>query len=138
MTAPQPVTSEPETVRRPWYRSPGWVVVIVSTIVGLTMIPIAVGMARNERTADRTPQVKVEFCGRNASTSTATVRYLITNTGSATRDYRLRFEMVNTQHQRVGATVELVTDVAPGQAVRGEATFPLSGDGSMCRLAGLD
>lgn len=136
MTTPQPVKSEP--VRRPWYRSPGWVVVIVSTIVGLTMIPIAVGMARDEKDANAVPQVEIEICGRNAAMSTATVRYLLTNRSSSTRDYRLRFEMVNTQHQRVGTTVELVTDVAPGQAVRGEATFPLSGDGSMCRLAGQD
>ncbi|HEU4539669.1 MAG TPA: FxLYD domain-containing protein, partial [Jiangellaceae bacterium] len=57
---------------------------------------------------------------------TAVVEYIVVNSTRTTQSYRISFEIRDSDGTRVGDAGQIVQDVAPGEAVRGDRYVGIS------------
>lgn len=138
-----PPTPYPPQPPRPaaksfWTTTAGVVtgVVLGVALLGVLCLGGCVALIGLGSTSSADATVEITSCDVDSghALSNVSIGYTLTNTGNRTETFFLDFEVTDGSGARVGDDTEIVSGVAPGATVKGEAFVLLDEFGSRCQL----
>ncbi|HEU4541755.1 MAG TPA: FxLYD domain-containing protein [Jiangellaceae bacterium] len=119
MAVPSPITRKPSF----WSTTAGSLT-IAGIVIAILLAAAAVYVIGARAGTAKAGDVRITDCG--VSGYTAVVEYIVVNSSGSTQDYRITFEIKDSDGTRVGTGSDSVTGVAPEQAVRGEQNISIT------------